>query len=187
MSELPNSWAPCTLEECCTVISGQSPPGETYNEGGIGLPFCQGRAEFNELPTPRKWCTEPTKTATTGDVLISVRAPVGPTNLANEPCCIGRGLAALRPFQGVEARFVLYKMRATEQQLAVVATGSTFSAVSSHQRAHPASAMVPVVGLHFTFKRNNHKFPRTSYAHSLAWEHCLELFRVNKLLRQAKA
>jgi len=139
MSELPKGWAICTLEECCAVISGQSPPGETYNEEGIGLPFYQGKAEFNDLfPTPRKWCTEPTKTAIAGDVLISVRAPVGPTNLASETCCIGRGLAALRPLNGVETRFVLYQIRATEQRLASVATGSTFSAVSSQQlKEHP--------------------------------------------------
>jgi type I restriction enzyme S subunit len=144
MSELPKGWAPCTLEECCAIISGQSPPGETYNEEGIGLPFYQGKAEFNDLfPTPRKWCTEPTKTAVAGDVLISVRAPVGPTNLASEPCCIGRGLAALRPLHGVETRFVLYQMRATEQQLASVATGSTFSAVSSQQLKEHLFVLAP--------------------------------------------
>ena len=134
MSELPKGWAPCALEDICTVVSGQSPPGETYNEDGVGLPFYQGKTEFNDLyPSPRKWCTEPTKLAEDGDILISVRAPVGPTNLATETCCIGRGLAALRPLQGVETKFVLYQMRATEQQLASIATGSTFSAVSSQQ------------------------------------------------------
>src|ERR1017187_5927752 len=144
MSELPKGWAPSALQECCTVISGQSPPGETYNDGGIGLPFYQGKTEFNDLhPTPRKWCTEPTKLAEDGDVLISVRAPVGPTNLANETCCIGRGLAALRPFRGVETRFLLYQMRATEQQLASVATGSTFSAVSSQQLKEHRVVLAP--------------------------------------------
>src|SRR5271169_2087509 len=121
MSELPKGWEASTLEECCVVISGQSPPGETYNTEGIGLPFYQGKAEFGDLyPSPRKWCTEPAKIATEGDVLISVRAPVGPTNLASETCCIGRGLAALRPFQGIATRYVLYQMRATEQELASV-------------------------------------------------------------------
>jgi type I restriction enzyme S subunit len=144
MRELPKGWAPCALDECCTVISGQSPRGETYNDEGIGLPFYQGKTEFNDLyPVPRKWCTEPTKLAEDGDILISVRAPVGPTNLANETCCIGRGLAALRPFRGVETRFVLYQMRATEQQLASVATGSTFSAVSSQQLKEHRVVLAP--------------------------------------------
>jgi type I restriction enzyme S subunit len=134
MSELPKGWVEGTLADCCEIIAGQSPPGETYNEERRGLPFYQGKAEFNDLyPTPRKWCTEPTKIAVEGDVLISVRAPVGPTNLANETCCIGRGLAALRPREGAGTKFVLYQMRATERKLAEVATGSTFSAVSSQQ------------------------------------------------------
>lgn len=144
MSELPNGWTRATLDECCEVVSGQSPPGETYNEVGDGLPFYQGKAEFGDLyPTPRKWCTQPTKTALGGDVLISVRAPVGPTNLASEVCCIGRGLAALRPRQGMRTRFVLYQMRASEGELAGIATGSTFSAVSSQQLKSHSLVVAP--------------------------------------------
>ena len=71
------------LEELTEVIMGQSPPGETYNDKGIGLPFFQGKAEFGDIyPSPQKWCDTPIKIAQADDILISVRAPVGSTNLA---------------------------------------------------------------------------------------------------------
>ena len=76
---------------------GQSPPGSSYNSDGIGLPFMQGSAEFGEHnPTPVKWCSLPAKIAEVGDLLISVRAPVGDTNIANQRIAIGRGLATIR-------------------------------------------------------------------------------------------
>jgi type I restriction enzyme S subunit len=88
---------------------GQSPPSNTYNTYGEGLPFFQGKTEFNELyPTIKKWCSQPAKIVEKDAVLISVRAPVGPTNIAPDRCCIGRGLAGLMPYPGVSNRFVLY-------------------------------------------------------------------------------
>ena len=139
MSELPAGWVEATIHDVCEVILGQSPPGSAYNRDGMGLPFFQGKAEFGPLiPATRKWTTEGNKRAREGDVLVSVRAPVGPTNLAPFECVIGRGLAALRPTDATTSRFVLYQMRATEESLASVATGSTFTAVAGDQiRRHP--------------------------------------------------
>ncbi len=83
--------------EIASITMGQSPPSSTYNFNNEGLPFFQGKADFGEVhPTPRVWCTAPNKIAEPGDILLSVRAPVGPTNIANDQCCIGRGLAAVR-------------------------------------------------------------------------------------------
>jgi type I restriction enzyme S subunit len=80
---------------------GQSPPGETYNEAGEGLPFYQGRSDFgSRFPTRRVYCTAPTRLARAGDTLISVRAPVGDINMATEDCAIGRGVAAARHRSG---------------------------------------------------------------------------------------
>jgi type I restriction enzyme S subunit len=80
---------------------GQSPPGETYNENGEGLPFYQGRADFeSRFPKRRVYCTTPTRLAKRGDTLISVRAPVGDINMAAEDCAIGRGVAAARHKSG---------------------------------------------------------------------------------------
>lgn len=126
------------LGDLCEVIMGQSPKGESYNVKGEGTPFFQGKAEFGELfPTIRKWTTAPGKLAKPGDVLLSVRAPVGPTNLCVELSCIGRGLAALRPREGIPTKFIFYGIQATVEKLREVATGSTFEAVSgSHVRSH---------------------------------------------------
>ena len=76
---------------------GQSPPGDSYNTKGDGLPFMQGSAEFGvRTPTPAKWCSAPAKIAEVGDLLVSVRAPVGDTNFADQRIAIGRGLAIIR-------------------------------------------------------------------------------------------
>jgi len=82
------------ISNVCEIIMGQS-----YNKEGNGLPFYQGKVDFGKvyLLPPSTWCTEPLKIAEPNDILISVRAPVGPTNICNEKCCIGRGLAAIRP------------------------------------------------------------------------------------------
>jgi len=113
------------------VIAGQSPPSTTYNEEGEGLPFYQGKTDFGaDFPTPRKWCSKPKKTAEPGDILISVRAPVGPTNLANEQCCIGRGLGAIRcDLALTDTAYILHYLKYFEPRLAAQGNGSTFSAI----------------------------------------------------------
>jgi type I restriction enzyme S subunit len=143
--KLPNGWKRARLDEACDVILGQSPPGDTYNAEGKGLPFFQGKAEFGDYyPTPVKWCSAPTKLAEPEDVLISVRAPVGPTNLCPTKACIGRGLAAIRPKQGTPSRYILYALRATVSALVEKGTGSTFEAVNGNDlRAHQI-AMAPI-------------------------------------------
>jgi len=79
------------------IILGQSPTSDTYNVIKEGLPFFQGKAEFTELyPIPEKWCSKPKKVAERFDILLSVRAPVGAINIADQQCCIGRGLASIR-------------------------------------------------------------------------------------------
>jgi type I restriction enzyme S subunit len=128
---LPPGWTWQTLEQTCEIVLGQSPPSSAYNTRGVGLPFYQGKAEFGELyPTPTRWCMEPVRVAQAGDVLISVRAPVGPTNLCRQESCIGRGLAALRPRGGMSGRYCLYYLRHIEPGWAARATGTTFAAIS---------------------------------------------------------
>ncbi len=114
------------------LIMGQSPPSKYYNTDKIGLPFYQGKKEFGELyPTPAVWCSKPNKIAEKGDILLSVRAPVGPTNLAKEKCCIGRGLAALRPNSSVLlTKFILYHLKNFELEIISKGQGSTFSSIS---------------------------------------------------------
>ncbi|MCZ7560798.1 MAG: restriction endonuclease subunit S [Burkholderiaceae bacterium] len=126
-----------SLEDIATVIMGQSPPSSAYNTDGIGLPFFQGKAEFGSMhPTPVKWCSAPTKIAEPGDVLISVRAPVGPTNLAIDRCCIGRGLAAIRARPGYRSKWLLYAFRTMEGAIENLGTGTTFKAISGETLRH---------------------------------------------------
>jgi restriction endonuclease S subunit len=118
------------------VIMGQSPPSSEYNDDGQGLPFYRGKADFGLIhPTPRKYCTEPTRVAKKDDILISVRAPVGPTNLANEKCSIGRGLAAIRCKHGILPKFLLYALRAIENKIAdsVRDQGGGFTSIKRDQ------------------------------------------------------
>ena len=101
LGHIPQGWSAGTLIESFNLTMGQSPPGDTYNEDGEGIPFYQGRTDFGfRFPTRRIYCTAPTRYAKSGDTLVSVRAPVGDINMADEECCIGRGVAAVRHKSG---------------------------------------------------------------------------------------
>lgn len=130
-SNLPEGWVELPMNNVCTIILGQSPPSSTYNVNSEGLPFFQGKAEFGErYPTVIKYCSTPKKIAQKNDILISVRAPVGPTNIAPSECCIGRGLAAIRPLEGAEHLYIFYYLRSIEHELSEKGTGTTFKAIS---------------------------------------------------------
>lgn len=122
-------WIEIELGEVCQIKMGQSPPSSTYNKDKIGLPFFQGKAEFTELhPIVEKWCSKPTKTAELNDILLSVRAPVGSTNVANQKCAIGRGLAAIS-YQ-YDFKYILFLLKLIEKNLDNQGTGTTFRAIS---------------------------------------------------------
>jgi type I restriction enzyme S subunit len=129
---LPRDWRLTAISEVADVIMGQSPPSKTYNTNSDGLPFFQGKAEFgDETPVPVKWCTAPTRIAEPDDILLSVRAPVGATNIASESCGIGRGLAALRSIpELLEPWYLLYALRLFEPLLVNRGQGSTFNAIN---------------------------------------------------------
>jgi type I restriction enzyme S subunit len=128
--KLPQNWVWTRLGEVAEIIMGSSPPSLTYNKERKGLPFFQGKTDFGPLfPTARIWCSSPHKVAEEGDVLISVRAPVGPTNLSIERACIGRGLGAIRPRAEIPSLFVLFYLRSIENSVSQMGTGSTFTAI----------------------------------------------------------
>ena len=118
------------LKDVCSIIMGQSPESSSYNEDGEGVPFFQGNADFGEVyPCVRVWSNEPKKMASTNDILISVRAPIGALNYAKEDCCIGRGLAAITPSSRVNLKYIYYLLRAKNSELNSKGTGSTFKAI----------------------------------------------------------
>jgi type I restriction enzyme S subunit len=116
LGQIPKGWKAGAVDDVFNLTMGQSPPGETYNETGEGLPFFQGRADFTfRFPSRRIYCTAPTRLAKGGDTLVSVRAPVGDINMAAEDCAIGRGVAAVRHKTGGRS-FTYYSMRSLEEE-----------------------------------------------------------------------
>ena len=120
------------LSDITDITLGQSPPSSSYNTNKDGLPFFQGKAEFGKLyPTPIKYCSEPKKRALKGDVLISVRAPVGDVNLSPGECVIGRGLASIRPNKDyILLNILLYFLQYKKNYFIGKSTGTTFQAIS---------------------------------------------------------
>ena len=133
-SLIPEGWIETVLSDIANITMGQSPSGESFNEAGEGEVFYQGSTDFgNRFPTPRVYTTAPSRFAKKGDILMSVRAPVGTLNIAMEDCCIGRGLSALNSKSGSQLHllYVLtdYKMRFD----AMNSNGTTFGSINKDQ------------------------------------------------------
>lgn len=125
-----NGFRKVRIAEQAKVLMGQSPPSSACSEHGEGLPFIQGNAEFGvRYPVPQLKCSVPTRIAEAGDLLLSVRAPVGELNQANTWTVIGRGLSAIR-FQETDRAFAWHVLKWSVDNLGRVAQGSTFVAVS---------------------------------------------------------
>ena len=132
IGRIPKEWQVVKLSRIARIIMGQSPPSSTYNEKGIGLPFLQGKAEFGRMyPKPVMYTSKPIKIAEKGDLLISVRAPVGDVNIAPFKLCIGRGLASIR-FNRDRAStlFYFYYFQLAKPRLEAMGKGSTFKAIT---------------------------------------------------------
>jgi len=122
------------IGDICQVIAGQSPAGKYYNKEGKGLPFYQGKKEFNNkyIGKPTTWTTKITKEAIKNDILMSVRAPVGPVNIATKKVCIGRGLAAIRASDKVNVDFLYYFFLKNESDI-TGNTGAVFNSINKSQ------------------------------------------------------
>ena len=123
------------LEQLATIVMGQSPSSDSYNTDGLGVPFYQGSGEFTEKYVGNgMFCTAPTRMAKAGDVLMSVRAPVGTVNITPKECCIGRGLAAIRSKVSAEYNeYFLYAFRAMAEVLNSMGHGSTVLAINKNE------------------------------------------------------
>ena len=120
------------LGEVCKLNMGQSPDSSSYNDTGDGIPFFQGNADFGEIhPNIRVWCNAPTKIAHPGEILISVRAPIGAMNIADCECCIGRGLASISADEAIcTTKYLWYGISSKIEELNAKGTGSTFKAIN---------------------------------------------------------
>jgi type I restriction enzyme S subunit len=131
------------LDSVARITMGSAPPGGTYNEGGVGLPFYQGCRDFGRsFPSVRVWCSEPVRTADAGSILLSVRAPVGRANVTLDDCCIGRGVAAISSSCGNNSllRYAL-DLRSDEWEK-YESNGTVFGSIGKDQLAAVA---VPVL------------------------------------------
>lgn len=109
--EIPKGWEVKSLNQVADIVMGQSPDGASYNLEQEGTIFFQGSTDFDwRFPNVRQYTTSPTRFAQKGDILLSVRAPVGDLNISPFECCIGRGLAALRSKSGNNS-FLFYVMK----------------------------------------------------------------------------
>jgi type I restriction enzyme S subunit len=143
LGQIPKGWKVGSVDDEFALTMGQSPPGNTYNLAGEGLPFYQGRADFGlRFPTRRVYCTAPTRFAKAGDTLVSVRAPVGDINMASEDCAIGRGVAAVRHKTG--SRSYSYRfMKSIEEVFArFEAEGTVFGSIGKKD-FHAIPCVIP--------------------------------------------
>jgi type I restriction enzyme S subunit len=131
---MKQGWEIKTIGNVCKVIAGQSPEGKFYNDNGNGLPFYQGKKEYGEkyIGEPTTWTTKVTKEAEANDILMSVRAPVGPINFATQKICIGRGLAAIRATKLIDKEFLFNFLLKHESEI-IGNTGAVFNSINKAQ------------------------------------------------------
>jgi type I restriction enzyme S subunit len=130
LGKIPEGWEVKKLGDTCQIVMGQSPKSEYYNKAGEGLPFHQGVTDFgSRSPTDRIYCTVLNRIAEAGDILFSVRAPVGRINLVNKKIVIGRGLCAIRSKNNCQA-FIHQQLRNKFKEEDTMGSGTIFKSVT---------------------------------------------------------
>jgi len=130
LGEIPQGWEVKRLKDVCRLTMGQSPKSEFYNEDGNGVVFHQGVTDFGDrFPSDRLFCTADGRMAEPGDILFSVRAPVGRMNIANKQIMLGRGLSAIRHQNGYQA-FLWEQLRNRFTKDDMMGNGSIFASVT---------------------------------------------------------
>ncbi len=133
LGRLPVGWKRVRLGAAVELIMGQSPPGNTYNTDGEGLPLINGPTEFTDRhPVKIQWTTTPTKTTRSSDILLCVRgSSTGRMNIADGEYCIGRGVCAIRGTEDTDTEFLSYLMQSVLAPMLRLSTGSTFANIDS--------------------------------------------------------
>lgn len=127
---MKHNWEYKRLGDICNILMGQSPASDSYNEEAKGLPFFQGCSDFGKInPSVTKYCSEPIRIAAENDILFSVRAPIGTMNIANLPCCIGRGLCSINIYNPNLQKYLFYALSVSKNKIIEKGRGSTFKAV----------------------------------------------------------
>lgn len=141
LGPIPNGWSVTALSAVADITMGQSPRSESYNELGVGKPFHQGVRDFGpNFPKTRTWCSVEGRSAREGDILISVRAPVGRINIADTDITIGRGLSAIRAKDGKQGLLLGRLREAFAEEDSMGNDGAIFKSLGKAELA-----AVPVV------------------------------------------
>ena len=132
--EIPDGWENGVFSDIANITMGQSPDGSSYNEAGEGTIFYQGSTDFGlRFPSVRMFTTSPSRLAKQGDILMSVRAPVGAVNIANTDCCIGRGLSAINSKIG-SITYIYYVIHYLKVRFDSLNTaGTTFGSITKDE------------------------------------------------------
>ena len=127
-----DDWKQETMSVVAMVVMGSSPKSDCYNEIQDGLPLLQGNADIkNRLSAPRVFTSEITKECQIGDILMSVRAPVGSVAKSVHHACIGRGIAAIHAKQPNFQEFLYQWLLSYELRWVNISQGGTFDAINS--------------------------------------------------------
>lgn len=152
LGKVPEGWDASTLGAHARIVMGQAPKSEFYNETGDGLPFHQGVTHFgSHFPTHRAWCTSLARTAEPGDILFSVRAPVGRINFAPDRLVVGRGLSAIRHKHDAQA--LVWLQIGERVQEDSMGGGTIFKAVTKED-VHRIPWLEPSAEVRRTFERS---------------------------------
>ena len=142
IGQIPESWSVEALKRNVKIEMGQSPASECYNSDGVGFPFLQGNADFTDkFPVERMYTSAANKFSKTGDLLLSVRAPVGAVNIADKEYAIGRGLCAITGGR-ISIPFLWYAIAVLNHEFDANSTGSTFESINTEDVGN-AKIMVP--------------------------------------------
>lgn len=145
LGEVPEHWDAYRLKHIVSINMGQSPPSDFYNTDGDGVPFLQGNAEFGiKHPSHKYWCSYAMKIAQPGDLLLSVRAPVGEINTADKIYAIGRGLCSLTSGDAIDKGYLWYAMAIFREGLFYATTGSTYDGISIYDLKNLLVVIPPV-------------------------------------------
>lgn len=127
--EFSGEWEEKKLGDICEIIMGQSPSSSCYNENNIGLPLIQGKADIKDRKTlPRIYTSDITKICDVGDIIMSVRAPVGYISKSSQKSCIGRGVCGIKAKQNRE--FIYQFLIGYEDKWDKISQGSTFESIN---------------------------------------------------------
>ena len=131
-SRFSGKWSDKPLSDLAIITMGQSPSSIFYNSRSEGLPLIQGNADIEERKTiERVWTTQGNKRCDLGDLILTVRAPVGAVAIASKNACIGRGVCGLKPFR--DSSFLFHALVHAEDRWQAFEQGSTFTAANTEQ------------------------------------------------------